>query len=211
MPNSEINPHHTITNFFLTLNLYRVKPFVKISACCCFVSIWQMSMLLSWVLDLNQWYLIPICFVREVIKEPLLLAKFRFLHCLLKHLTLEISISNPNSSALLIAKLIFLLILIHAFLEIRLCTLLLELIAQSQTIVWNSNRWARLQNWVGLLVYSLHSLDPFSLLKQRTQRNQRLQTNPIWDPSLRYLTMCFTPISCEALSWCENLAHWCTA
>ena len=54
----------------------RVDLLVKMSAWYCFVLMWWISIWPGWTLSLNQWYLIPICLVREDISGPLPLAKF---------------------------------------------------------------------------------------------------------------------------------------
>ena len=71
------NRHQPITNFFFSSKANLVKPLVKISARCRSVETLTISISFGLILDLNQCYLIPICFVRDVINGPLLFAKFR--------------------------------------------------------------------------------------------------------------------------------------
>ena len=55
--------------------LYIVKPFAKISIRYPFISM-RSILILGLIIDLDQWYLVPMGLIRDVIRGPLLSAKF---------------------------------------------------------------------------------------------------------------------------------------
>ena len=209
-----------MTSLRLTSKSNLEKPFVKISALCCFVSIRRMSMLSGWILDLNQWYLMPICFVRDVISGPLLFARF-WVPTLSSQafdtwdtLLRFMFILSPNSNNNLLADTNSRISWERAIYSASKVDNAISDCNFELQHTGTPPKFKRIHVLLLTLTGSRLSSEANRPAKSASANKSNLRLslygfmiNPLSLVPFRYLTIYLTPTSCDALGWWENLAH----